>query len=1169
LKIVQQNVGGKAKNIIQIMSNNIQIGELIETNEDSYLISVNGEEYFLPINIYSQYELLRKDKIEGVLIYDKRKERKLFEPVHPYYTIENEYDFHIIDFRTYNNKNFIIVKDIYDNEISVNVLKWQNQETLSKKTIKCKVVGLRYGKPILRNIDYNHHIYEVGEEYDFEFVGFEKRVKRNGSSFDVIKLKGEDNCFHEVIPLPSQYGHKFNPKKLRCKVIAITSYLNLTQVKYKDYYYSKIEDILTDSAQTGYFYSLKDRIEFDPNIKELFKQYETESSFWAITLCNKILPESIINSARLFNFEKANFYIDILNSIERWILKSGLLDSLKKEETKQKIKLKSERAIDKFTMMRKAFDCIQKNKINLSDDLNENINVLIYYLRFNKTELIDKQSLVKSIISIIDSIPDNPSEYFNNINYLIQSLDFIKKTIKNDEVELDFIIGRNTPIPFENTDRLLLFLQFTFFQIHLLGKINLIKKQSLYSSEYCKYLTFTTINEFEKINYLKYAFHFSNNNDSPILLENSDLLKLDDITFISKLIIPNEFSFNKNINKDDWLNIVNVYKNKEVINVKLIKKERYGFSFIYNKITGILPVTRIQSPFLKNYPEMDCEIILSVEISNVFSDFNIVLVKEININSEFHILDNLLTSTVKAGDVLKTRVKSIMSYGIFLSSFIGDGLLHKSNITNLYIDVPLDELFNESEECYVCVLSNNDEKIEFGLKQLDKTEYSDTLNRVEDRLMRYGLFTEIENTDNYIVPKNSSLEEDLKRRYFINGHIFEYFSNLQTNYQARIEYLQLSKIYYSAINSERSHFLNIYINYFELLSKIEKTIEVKNIEEISTIVEKANLIHLQMNKNTISLERFPSIYRLIYFLDIVRSFSSLDKVTFDKLYNYIFEDAYKKYPIIQSISKIVLSNNLISSEKVDESVIFKNLNIIYNLLKQGVFNLDESNSEKRARILKERLREIKESIKNEESEKIEFKSSLICPVLNDFDKKRYNKIKKDPTKKNEIENLIGIKAKNRIIHSSVKTLVAFANSKGGTLFIGVDDDGNILGLDNDYGEIGSGNRDEFRKKFDEFIDNYIGNYFFSLISTEIESVDRKEIFIVNVKPADEEVFLLKNDKKQNCCDFYIRRQSSSVKLIDKELINYYKTRYKAQPPTKNIVHLSDSTKNEDDSNKKT
>ncbi|MGH8018188.1 MAG: AlbA family DNA-binding domain-containing protein [Opitutaceae bacterium] len=43
----------------------------------------------------------------------------------------------------------------------------------------------------------------------------------------------------------------------------------------------------------------------------------------------------------------------------------------------------------------------------------------------------------------------------------------------------------------------------------------------------------------------------------------------------------------------------------------------------------------------------------------------------------------------------------------------------------------------------------------------------------------------------------------------------------------------------------------------------------------------------------------------------------------------------------------------------------------------------------------------------------------------------------------------------------MKTVAAFANSQGGTLLIGVDDAGNILGLEHDYLSLQDGNRDKF------------------------------------------------------------------------------------------------------------
>jgi hypothetical protein len=70
-------------------------------------------------------------------------------------------------------------------------------------------------------------------------------------------------------------------------------------------------------------------------------------------------------------------------------------------------------------------------------------------------------------------------------------------------------------------------------------------------------------------------------------------------------------------------------------------------------------------------------------------------------------------------------------------------------------------------------------------------------------------------------------------------------------------------------------------------------------------------------------------------------------------------------------------------------------------------------------------KDIAQIIKNGENEQVEFKSSI-----------RYDYIKN--TTNRELEKVIA------------KTIVGFMNAKGGKLILGVDDDGNTLGLEKDF-----------------------------------------------------------------------------------------------------------------------
>ena len=124
-------------------------GKLIQNTGSFYIILVNEQEYSLPKNIYSKYNLEKQDNIEGYIVTDRKKKRVLFEPIHPVYNYLECYDFKVIDFKTFDDQNYIIVEDVFKNEISVRALKWQTKENYNKLQNTCKVSGFLYGKPIV------------------------------------------------------------------------------------------------------------------------------------------------------------------------------------------------------------------------------------------------------------------------------------------------------------------------------------------------------------------------------------------------------------------------------------------------------------------------------------------------------------------------------------------------------------------------------------------------------------------------------------------------------------------------------------------------------------------------------------------------------------------------------------------------------------------------------------------------------------------------------------------------------------------------------------------------------------------------------------------------------------------------------------------------------------
>jgi hypothetical protein len=154
---------------------------------------------------------------------------------------------------------------------------------------------------------------------------------------------------------------------------------------------------------------------------------------------------------------------------------------------------------------------------------------------------------------------------------------------------------------------------------------------------------------------------------------------------------------------------------------------------------------------------------------------------------------------------------------------------------------------------------------------------------------------------------------------------------------------------------------------------------------------------------------------------------------------------------------------------------------------------------------------ILELIRRGESKKLEFKSTLRM-------------------------NLITGKPDWNIEHAVLKTIVAYLNTDGGILLVGVSNSGEILGVKND----GFPNEDRFLLHFKQLIKQHIGLNYTPMIEYTLVPVSGKEILEIDCKKSDEAVFL-KTDKNDE--EFYIRIGPSSERLTGSKLIEYVNRRY--------------------------
>lgn len=127
-------------------------------------------------------------------------------------------------------------------------------------------------------------------------------------------------------------------------------------------------------------------------------------------------------------------------------------------------------------------------------------------------------------------------------------------------------------------------------------------------------------------------------------------------------------------------------------------------------------------------------------------------------------------------------------------------------------------------------------------------------------------------------------------------------------------------------------------------------------------------------------------------------------------------------------------------------------------------------------------------------------------------------------------NLNTGKAGKEIEIAWLKTVVAFMNSDGGILLIGVDDSGEILGTEADNFE----NEDKCRLHFKNMLNTHIGAEFTRFIHLKIVTIKDKTILIVECERVRRPVFLSMGKQE----DFYIRSGPSSIKLSMSQMIKY-------------------------------
>lgn len=135
--------------------------------------------------------------------------------------------------------------------------------------------------------------------------------------------------------------------------------------------------------------------------------------------------------------------------------------------------------------------------------------------------------------------------------------------------------------------------------------------------------------------------------------------------------------------------------------------------------------------------------------------------------------------------------------------------------------------------------------------------------------------------------------------------------------------------------------------------------------------------------------------------------------------------------------------------------------------------------------------------------------------------------------------------------ASLKTVAAFLNSRdGGTLLIGVADDGGVHGLASDYESLAKpdrGDRDAFEQHLANIISASMGEAAATNISIQIHHIDGSDVCRIHVHPCgfpvDAKVTVDKQGQQVKKNAFYVRVANGTKELNDDEKAKYMSTRW--------------------------
>lgn len=370
------------------------------------------------------------------------------------------------------------------------------------------------------------------------------------------------------------------------------------------------------------------------------------------------------------------------------------------------------------------------------------------------------------------------------------------------------------------------------------------------------------------------------------------------------------------------------------------------------------------------------------------------------------------------------------------------------------------------------------------------------------------------------------------------GEVTDDFNILLENYTK----LQTSKNLSTGVIIERDKFTsfsqfrietainNLQTQYKDYARYFIKDIGVVN-STITTFEDKPNSIYIQKIGNSQVVSKIEQItFKHQYYFQVILK-ESIIKADFLVL----FYDSELGKLILKSlkpdftpnINKLSIENSYVAIPKLEEQNLLidtKNkiieLQVIIDQLKS-----DLSLNPKNAPVILDKFESIQNPLKQLSDEDLILSLIRKGETKNIEFKATFSKgIKHGTPKFGQVDD--------EVKKSSLKTIVAFLNTNGGILLIGVADDKTVRGVEDDFYK----SADDYKLNFKNAIRDKIGAEFYPFIEFELFLVNGKQVLKVDCQPSSTPCFLQD--------DFFVRVNPASEKLVGKTQADYIKNHFK-------------------------